>query len=416
MKITKMTALLLLCFIGCSKPMSCTINLSAMIVGYSDLWSFIECTTGHMELFEVSPFGHYRLSGAPNATLLEDVSIDLPYLFKGKITGHLVVEKYTESDLIIVTNRHLAVLFDPLWILLLLTCHIAFAFPLAKIVVEKLWGLYKKWLDYDELGREFEVVIWLWLYGVILCVLLISYAAYYGPLIQVAPTRFKYLDPRLSQCTVLEEPDPNVEFAFSLLYSSDHFLHINDWIRLSCPKSILVTNVNLEKYVKKFNNTIPNQLGVVHVANELWWQGRQDQYRYIFEKDPEKLQAHEDFFFGNMSAHCIDKPCWWGKDLNVLEARKSYILLNSTLLPGHSGLSCKKQPQDKEFHGIVQGYSPRLGYNICTKLENLKTDWTFLVLAILPALLTNLCIRRSWTTMGVVSVLAYALSYENVYF
>jgi hypothetical protein len=115
--------------------------------------------------------------------------------------------------------------------------------------------------------------------------------------------------------------------------------YIGKKFRLVCPKKI---------------DGETKSIGVVHKPEEDWWHYQKlSLYSTIVDSTPEKEAAHAKIF-NEEEKECESEKYWWGsKDATIIQTKYSYIF-NSTLLPGHAGLSCRSDPSSKEFYGIVQ--------------------------------------------------------------
>jgi hypothetical protein len=75
-------------------------------------------------------------------------------------------------------------------------------------------------------------------------------------------------------------------------------------------------------------------------------------------------------------------PCLW--EGNIVNKTEYHYIVKSTMLHGHSGLACRSNENDTTFYGIVQGYHPGRGYNICSRLSKTNPSPYWILFVILP--------------------------------
>jgi hypothetical protein len=259
---------------------------------------------------------------------------DFRSLFQEEIlSGNYVIEEIKDDHAFITTNRHLMV-FDIGWL---------------GIMMVSWWSLIYIWRIY-ETPRWITILLLLYIYLTI-------------PLFGLKMTNLRYISRPFDLCEVVDEPRMGLRLtlsAFSFI-TFNHFLLLNDIIRMRCPSELIKFK---EGYLpvtklKPYNDHRPSSLYIVHNATFDWWENiRPDVWDFRRRREAVAKIKKED---------CIDKHCIWGDFSNVVGETKEYYLLNSTLLPGHSGLACRENIYDSKYYGIVQYYHPVTWLNICTK-------------------------------------------------
>ena len=263
-------------------------------------------------------------------------SPDLIYDF---YTGNaqIVVEEIKSYEIVIVTNQHLA-LTDPLWMAIL---------------------IFANYVLIGELLKRFGKYV---AYSCAFC-----YLFYCSPLFGFSPTPIPRLDPALKGCQIQDKPPFGLELSFRGILDATHFTLNNDWVRLSCPPHIFSIESLQNTRQRTLNTTTPAQLHFVHLAEEKWWNRRELGTNHIYLNDRDLLKAHKKFFEDKRD-ECVNKMCIWQG--NVIKETRFYYVMNLSMLPGHSGSSCRENHGNDQFHGIVQSFHEGHGYNICSKLSD----------------------------------------------
>lgn len=368
-------------------------NFVIPTVGYSSsFFRYINCAPEYKEIYSnsyLNPTIVGRAKAIKNTEGLPDLKIDFR---NGLLKAHLVIENVDEENVNFVINQHSAI-SDPIWgIFLIFNCY--------------LFGNLLSSLT----GNFFSKLI-------INIIFVTTFFFFVSPLVGFSPTPFKMLDPKLKNCTILDIPDFGVEFSLKGILEGEHFTTLNDWLRISCPRSELIwKDINLSHYSKNFTDIAPRSLGILHNASNKWWDSRKEDYRHIKDTDTIKLKAHNDFY-DSMKNDCVNNLCWWHNDNNIVKVTKNYYVLNTTMLPGHSGLSCRENANDRDYSGIVQGFHHGHGYNLCSRLNkeagNMFTCYIFVFGPILLLCLVYIECSK-WTVLSVFVIL-YALVYEQTY-
>ena len=329
---------------------------------YSSLFKRIHCVPGYNELYKIG-FGSPQLIGEP--ILQKFAASDPKYLFTG-IRGHIVLEEIDNEQVIFVTNQHL-VLKDIFWIAILFCCIGILTFE-----VGILFGM-------SRFAAVFAMTL---------------YFFYLFPLFGFAPTPFAMLDPNLDKCHIVDMPAFGLELSIRGFLNGNHFTILNDWVRLSCPINIITNQkITLSEHDLRIHSIEKTEkLGFVHISDEDWWFHRKNDIHHIHQSDNEKLKAHTKFY-EEKGKTCINNPCFW--EGNIVSETKFYYVMNLTMLPGHSGLSCRSNPHSKKFHGIVQSFHEGHGFNLCSKLSKESQFLCFwIIMTFWPLILTFIWKRR----------------------
>jgi hypothetical protein len=323
--------------------------------------------------------------------------------------GHFVVEEIEDNYFSFVTNQHL-ILLDYYWVSFLFI-----TMALSKIISDKI-------LFFINLSNNSNHLTIIACIGQILFIIL--YFFYISPLFGMNPTPFKILDPKFKDCWIKEEPEFGIEFSLRGLFHLEHFTLKNDWIRISCPHRFdPISDFVPGNFIKTKTNNTPKSLGILHKAGKSWWDTRMYDYSLIKRYDEEKLRAHIKVFKENEKT-CVNEYCWWGNLNSVVKETDSYFVLNSTLLPGHSGISCRESHEEQNFHGIVQGFHHGHGYNICSKLSRGEWSLKWLLFPFYPLIIILLLyfyISSKWIFKNLSCILVIistliGLNNENTYY
>lgn len=405
MKSKNIFLVFLLCLVLTSQK--CKLNIPKN--GYSSNFiNYINCSPDYREIYSSSSLNP-RIIGSANAVNenngLKDLSLTFRY---DMIRAHIVIEQVDNNNVIFVTNQH-SVISDPLWGLIILLTSFVYGFSI--LIITYKYKLIKLIYKRNFVKTFIKVALWLNIFNFLALISLF-------PLISFAPTPYKMLDTKFKNCIIVDIPYFSIEFSLRGILEYEHFTNLNDWIRIKCPISDKSwEKINLELYIKKFKKGSPKSLGILHNATLEWWLNIHDNYDYIKQADEGKIKAHDEFF-KSMEKECVNKPCWWYNEFNVVKTTENYFVMNSTMLPGHSGLSCRQSPNDNEYYGIVQGYHHGHGFNICSKLSNNLSTFKFawLVFPFGPLLIICLVYVGSeyWVIFSV-AVILYSLVYNQTY-
>jgi hypothetical protein len=246
--------------------------------------------------------------------------------------GHFVVEEVTDTSITIVTNRHTAVKDDVWQLILFILCALSF--------ILCTYFLGSKWLGY---------------------IVSLAYFIYILPLLQLSPTPFRQVSELFNDCVIIQEQRMGLEF---VPYPFKHFVYLNDWIRLRCPRDLEVPFVydDLGQYNRGLNTTTPDTLGILHRSSSGFWE------RAHFESWFSYVDPDLGAYINTKRDVCNNRLCWWGNEGNVVVDNENYYVVNSTILELHIGLSCRRSPSDKGYFGIVQEYHAGYGLPICSKV------------------------------------------------
>jgi hypothetical protein len=348
----RLQILIVLIFLNTYSICKCIFQIP--LVGYtSSIYKFIKCFPEYKEIY--SETNNPKMIGEPVGIETKPILEDVKFQFTKEI-GHLVIEEVTDDHFSFVTNQHL-IFFDIYWVITLLVILLISGDIFARIIDSSTLNLFKIFPN-----------------TVNTLIFLVLHVFYLSPLFGMSPTSFKTLDPYLGNCWIKDEPEFGIEFSWRGLIQLEHFTLKNDWIRITCPTSIYHEFIfNKKDFIKTKTNSTPKSLGILHKADQSWWDNRRMDYSLIKKYDEEKSKAHFEVFKKNRLT-CVDKNCCWGNTNSEITETDYYFVLNSTLLPGHSGLSCRESYDEKKFHGIVQGYHHGHGFNICSKLS--KGQWS----------------------------------------
>jgi hypothetical protein len=335
---------IILIFTGNCYSIECTFHIPTPGYHYSvfNTLEYLTCTGGYKEVFGKMN-GKIVILGSPKP--VAEGREDVLYGFVvGR--GHLVIEEVNEEGVMFVTNKHLAAV-DVIWTLFLLFTIIVFATSILPLIT----------------GIPYFLCI-------ILCYL------YLSPQFGLTITQFNTLKQNFPNCTTIDDPAQGVEFAYMGLFQfpTKHFIPLNDWVRVKCPLTKFSINQEELKVLKKsLKTTTPETLGILHRAPIDWWDTQEKAISIFWSKM--QLEAHNNVFNG-MRDVCKNKLCWWGSETKLYKETEHHYVLNSTVLPGHSGLSCRQNHTDTNYYGIVQDYHPNYGINLCTKVT--KTEFTYI--------------------------------------
>jgi hypothetical protein len=283
-------------------PMICLPNKYWFILGPELGLPWSTCSEGFKELSKDENVEKVLIGGPVNVDWDRRLDPSISFYYKN---GHFVIEEITGDDAIIVVTRHLA-MRDDLWKGILLSICL-FCYCLSTIY-------------FDNAIIGFLVSL--------------GYFIYILPLLSLSPTPYREISYFFSECTTIQEPRMGVEFVF---WPLQHFIYINDWIRLRCPKDL---NGYLPEHLivphnRTLNLTTPTKLGVLHYGD---------------------------------ASKCNDNLCWSGEENNVVIDNENYYVINTTALDGQAGLSCRGSPDDNGYYGILQEFHAGYGMPICSKV------------------------------------------------
>jgi hypothetical protein len=364
-------------------------------VGYSNaFYSLIQCTPGYKELYSYNNL-HPELIGFPKAAQNAKVDLKIIGLFKGHVTVTSIEDDYIEF----YTNQHL-VFMDIPWMMLLM------------LLIVLCMCIASPYITRTDVLK-----------GSILFYLLCSY---YSPLFGYSPFFRSFTSPHLSACSVIDEPQFGLEFSFKGILDKEHFTATNDWVKLKCPIDLKnlefdeIRSSNLQDLIRVQSENTPDTLRIIHNATKDWIKDRSLDTIHIANKTAEILKTHYKVW-EEIQSVCLNSPCMW--EGNIVDSNDYYIVVNSTMLPGHSGLPCRSNFNDTTFHGIVQGYHPGRGFNICSRLSKTRPSEHWILFIILPLLfcktiklLLRKKTRKNGALMSLVMILIISVLTDLIYF
>lgn len=327
----------------------------------SSFFDDLMCFPGYAEIYEEIQ-GSSKLVGEP--VFKEETYSDPEVIFWGGLSGHIVLEKMDSEKIVFVTNQHL-VIRDFTWIVILGFSWFAVHIYIVRNFLKKCGSFL------------LELVI--------ISPIAFIYLCYLSPLMGYGPTNFRTISPELNKCTIIDLPPFGVEFSLNGLWEMNHFTLLNDWIRLSCPlSSVRFIKKQQKQTLRTFSQKNEKELGFTHIADESWWIKRQYDIKLIRQMDEIKLKSHYDFY-DRKKQECVDKTCWWSG--NVVSETKYYYSINLTMLPGHSGLSCRSKYNESDYLGIVQFFHYGKGVNICSKLSMEESTIFWIIMPFWPIIM-----------------------------
>lgn len=365
----KVAIIITLILISSITQVDSTCNLSVNL-GYSDILTnlLIDCFPGYKEIYGYLN-GSPKLFGFPEHVPNAKPDLEIPF---SVYIGHITITDVDENLINFYTNQHLTIRDYPF---------IIFIYGLILSVPLFIGNYFRKRF---RLANRYE-----WINNLALSLAILLGGIYYVPLISFSPTPFRNIEfaSTLKNCEILEIPEVSLEFSLTGILNFEHFIFINDWVYLRCPRSSVIDKSVLERdlneNIRYISTNETKNMGIVHQASDHWIKSRKGDDTHIREKSKELVKYHNRVW-EEIDNLCRRKLCWWGG--NVIDETDHYYLLNSTLLRGHSGLPCRDNHNSTTFFGIVQGYHSGRGYNICTKVTNTDSSKIWIIFLILPIL------------------------------